>query len=38
VDVVQIEVVDAPVCELPLDNGLDLMLLMERIPELGDKE
>jgi hypothetical protein len=38
VDVVQVEVVDAPVGELLLDNGLDLFRVVERVPQLGDDE
>jgi hypothetical protein len=35
---VQIEVVDAPVSKLLAGNGLDLVGLVEAVPELGDNE
>lgn len=35
---VEIEVVDAPVLELFLANGLHAFLVMERVPQLGDEE
>lgn len=38
VDDVQVEVVNAQVCELLLGNRLDLVGVVERVPELGDKE
>ena len=38
VDDVQVEVVDAPVAELLLADGLDAVAVVERIPELGDEE
>jgi hypothetical protein len=38
VDVVDVEVVDAPVSQLLLDNGLDLLRVVERVPEFGDKD
>jgi hypothetical protein len=38
VDEVEIEVVDTPVLELLLDNGLDLLLVVECLPKLGDDE
>jgi hypothetical protein len=38
VNEVQVEVVDAPVLELLLDNGLDLFLVMECLPQLRDNE
>lgn len=37
-DEVEVEVVDAPVCELLFGNGLDLFGVVERVPELGDDE
>lgn len=38
VDDVQVKVVNAQVCELLLGDGLDLVGVMERVPELGNKE
>lgn len=38
VDEVEIEVVKAPVSELALGNWLDLLLVVERVPQLGDDE
>jgi hypothetical protein len=35
---VQIEVVDVPVCELLAADGLDLLAVVEAVPELGDDE
>ena len=38
VDDVKIKIVNVPVLELLLANGLDLLLVMEGVPELGDDE
>jgi hypothetical protein len=38
VDEVEVEVVDAPVRELLLGDGLDLLGVVERVPQLGDEE
>lgn len=38
VDDVQVKVVNAQVCELLLGNGLDLVGIVERVPELGNEE
>ena len=38
VDEVEVEVVDAPVGELLLDDGLDALAVVEGVPELGDDE
>jgi hypothetical protein len=38
VDDVEIEVVDAPISELLLEDGLDLFGIVERVPELADDE
>lgn len=37
-DVVEVEVVDTPVCKLLLDNGLDLFRVVERVPQFADDE
>lgn len=38
VDQVQVKVVNTPVLELLLDNGLDLLVVVEGLPKLGDNE
>lgn len=38
VDDVQVEVVDAPVGQLLAADGLDLLALVERLPQLADDE
>ena len=38
VDDVEVEVVDAPVFQLLLANWFDAVVVMEGVPELGDKE
>jgi hypothetical protein len=38
VDEVQVEVIDAPVFKLLLANGLDLLAVVEGLPELGNDE
>lgn len=38
VNEVEVEVVDAPVGELLLDDGLDALTVVEGVPELGDDE
>ena len=38
VDDVQVEVVDAPVAELLAADGLDLLAVVEGLPELADDE
>ena len=38
VDVVQVKILDSPVPKLLLDNGLDLLWVMERIPQLANEE
>lgn len=38
VDNVEVEVVDSPICELFLRNWLDLLRIVERVPELGYDE
>jgi hypothetical protein len=38
VDEVEVEVVDTPVFELLLANGLDLLAVVEGLPKLGDDE
>jgi hypothetical protein len=37
-DQVQVEVVNAPVLELFLGNGLDLLVVVECLPKLGDNK
>jgi hypothetical protein len=37
-DQVQVEVVNSPVLELLLGDGLDLLVVVECLPELGDDE
>lgn len=37
-DNVEVEVVDVPVCELFLANRGDAFRVVERVPELGNKE
>lgn len=37
-DNVEIEVVDTPISELLLEDGLDLLGFVERVPELADDE
>jgi hypothetical protein len=37
-DQVQVEVVDSPVLELLLGDGLDLLVVVECLPKLGDDE
>lgn len=38
VDDVEVEVVEAPVCELFFADGLDLVAVMEGVPQFGDEE
>ena len=35
---VEVEIVDAPVCELLAADGLDSVAVVEGVPELGDEE
>lgn len=35
---VQVEVVNAPICELLAADGLDFVAFVEGVPELGDEE
>ena len=37
-DYVEVEVVDAPVVELFLADGLDAVAVVERVPQLGNEE
>jgi hypothetical protein len=38
VDVEKVEVFEAPVCELLAADGLDLLAVVEGVPEFGDDE